>query len=55
MIPIKALITAHPSFVCQESELVLWARQIQVEFLVARRQDPSRGPGQLGTLPTPGI
>jgi hypothetical protein len=27
--------------------------EIQAEFLVARRQDPSRGPGQLGTLPTP--
>jgi hypothetical protein len=27
--------------------------EIEAEFLVARRQDPSRGPGQLGTLPTP--
>jgi hypothetical protein len=26
--------------------------EIQAEFLVAHRQDPSRGPGQLGTLPT---
>jgi hypothetical protein len=27
--------------------------EIQAEFLVARRQAPSRGPGQLGTLPAP--
>ena len=27
--------------------------EIQGELLLARRQDPSRGPGQLGTLPSP--